>query len=52
MELGVSRPARSELLSRLGMWDEMIRLTGNENQADGEQMGVAAVMVSGGRLCS
>lgn len=38
MKLGASRPARSKLLSSLGMWDEMMRLTGNENQADSEQM--------------
>lgn len=47
MELGVSRPTLSKLLSSLSMWDETIRLTGNENQADVEQMKVDAVMVSG-----
>lgn len=44
MEIGIIQPTCSKSLSCLGMWDEMTQLTGNENQTDGEQMGVDAAM--------
>lgn len=44
MEIGIRRSAWNKLLSSPGMWDEMKRLTGNENQADSEQTGVDVAM--------